>query len=80
MVVLDHFVQPVRGSRRRVRFQKFTNKPRGVYKPTNKNVKTITKDGLLKAVEREAKKVSKQVDVGGQIVQQGGRCCPIDSS
>lgn len=63
VVVLDHTVQPFRGSRSRVRCQKFPNKPNGVFVPTkntpaNKKVKTITKDGLLKAVKREARKGS----------------------
>jgi len=45
VVVLDHTV----GKRRCAKFPK---KPRGAFKPTNKNVETITKDGLRKAVAR----------------------------
>ena len=51
VVVLDHMVG-------QHRCKKYRKKPRGVFRPTNKNVETITKDGLLKAVKREAERVS----------------------
>ncbi|CAM9279100.1 unnamed protein product [Pylaiella littoralis] len=48
VVVSDH----MRGKHR---CKKNSKKPRGVFKPTNREVKTITKDGLLKAARREAR-------------------------
>ncbi|CBJ27581.1 hypothetical protein Esi_0075_0067 [Ectocarpus siliculosus] len=61
VVVLDHMVGGESGG---VRCNKYPNKPRGVFTPTNKNVKTITKDGLLKAVGREAKRVANKASGG----------------
>lgn len=57
MVVLDHMVG-------KHRCNKYAIKPRGVFKPTDEKVKTITKDGLLKAVRREAKRVAKKASGG----------------
>ncbi|CAM9813192.1 unnamed protein product, partial [Ectocarpus sp. 12 AP-2014] len=45
VVVLDHMVVGGSGT---VRCNKYPNKPRGVFKPDNEKVKTITKGGLLK--------------------------------
>ena len=57
VVVLEHMVGKHRCS-------KHTDKSRGVFKPTNKNVETITKDGLLKVVDREARKGSNKESGG----------------
>ena len=57
MVVLDHMVG-------QHRCKKYRKKPRGVFRPTNKNVETITKDGLLKVVDREARKGSNKESGG----------------
>ncbi|CAB1112834.1 unnamed protein product [Ectocarpus sp. CCAP 1310/34] len=61
VVVLDHMVVGGSGT---VRCNKHANKPRGVFKPTDEKVKTITKDGLLKAVGREATRVAKKASGG----------------
>ena len=57
VVVLDHVVG-------KQRCNKHAKKPRGVFRPTDKKVGTITKDGLLKAVEREAKRVANKASGG----------------
>ncbi|CAM9858565.1 unnamed protein product [Ectocarpus sp. 13 AM-2016] len=56
-VVLDHMF-------RQHRCKKYANKPRGEFKPTDEKVKTITKDGLLKAVRTEAERVAKKASDG----------------
>ncbi|CAB1116262.1 unnamed protein product [Ectocarpus sp. CCAP 1310/34] len=57
VMVLDHMVG-------KHRCNKHANKPRGVFKPSDEKVKTITDDGLLKAVRREAKGVAKKASGG----------------
>ena len=55
VVVLDHMVN---GRSFGVRCNENPKKARGVFKPINKKVETITKGGLRKVVERETKRVS----------------------
>ncbi|CAB1096952.1 unnamed protein product [Ectocarpus sp. CCAP 1310/34] len=57
VVVLDHKVGLHRCN-------KYAIKPRGVFKPTDEKVKTITKDGIRKAVRREAKRGAKKASGG----------------